>query len=126
MEFKSEGDKVRLAQSSSLATVSNLLSVDQNELGRALCHRVIAANGELMEKGHTSSEAVFGRDAFAKVITRPVPWFSSIDIAVRHPRILCRPCMTVFSLGLWNESMVPSKYEVVTAAVALRVTVIMP
>ena len=28
---------------------------------------MIAANGELMEKGHTTSEAVYGRDAFAKV-----------------------------------------------------------
>jgi myosin-1 len=29
---------------------------------------VIAANGELMEKGHTTSEAIYGRDAFAKVL----------------------------------------------------------
>ena len=66
-EFKTEGDRVRPAQQSSLATVAQLLNVDQTELGRALCHRVIAANGELMEKGHTASEAVYGRDAFAKV-----------------------------------------------------------
>jgi len=58
---------VKLAQTSSLSTVAQLLCVDQTELGRALCHRVIAANGELMEKGHTASEAVFGRDALAKV-----------------------------------------------------------
>lgn len=66
-EFKSEGDKTRLADSSTISTVATLLHVDAKELERALCHRVIAANGELMEKGHTASEAVYGRDAFAKV-----------------------------------------------------------
>jgi myosin heavy subunit len=67
-EFKSEGDKTRLANSATLSTVASLLCVDPNELNRALCHRVIAANGELMEKGHTTSEAIYGRDAFAKVL----------------------------------------------------------
>lgn len=69
MELKSEGDKTRPANAAALATVASLLSVDAGELSRALCHRVIAANGELMEKGHTTSEAVTGRDAFAKVHT---------------------------------------------------------
>lgn len=67
-EFKSDGDKTRLAQSTTLSTVASLLCVDPNELNRALCHRVIAANGELMEKGHTTSEATYGRDAFAKAL----------------------------------------------------------
>lgn len=66
-EFKSDGDKTRLSNSSSLQVVASLLSVDQNELNAALCQRVIAANGQLIEKGHTTSEAVYGRDAFAKV-----------------------------------------------------------
>jgi len=48
--------------------VASLLGVDQNELNGALCHRVIAANGEIMEKGHTTSEAIYGRDAFAKAL----------------------------------------------------------
>ena len=50
-----------------LAHVSELLEVKQAEVEKALCHRVIAARGEVMEKGHTVSEAVFGRDALAKV-----------------------------------------------------------
>ena len=82
-EFKTEGDRVRPAQQSSLATVAQLLNVDQTELGRALCHRVIAANGELMEKGHTASEAVYGRDAFAKV-TVSFPFLSlSLSLSLR-------------------------------------------
>lgn len=48
--------------------LASLLSVDKNELSRALCQRVIAARGELMEKAHTVPEALYGRDAFAKVI----------------------------------------------------------
>lgn len=67
-EFKSEGDKTRLANANTLASVASLLGVDQNELNGALCHRVIAANGEIMEKGHTTSEAIYGRDAFAKAL----------------------------------------------------------
>ena len=47
--------------------LASLLSVDENELSRALCLRVIAARGELMEKSHTVPEALYGRDAFAKV-----------------------------------------------------------
>ena len=35
---------------------------------KALCHRVIAVRGEVMEKHHSESEASFGRDAFAKVM----------------------------------------------------------
>jgi len=67
-EFKAEGDKTRLANPSTLSMLASLLSVDQDELSSALCHRVIAAKGELMEKSHTVSEAVCGRDAFAKAL----------------------------------------------------------
>jgi len=67
-EFKSEGDKTHLANPSTLSMLASLLSVDENELSRALCQRVIAARGELMEKSHTVPEALFGRDAFAKAL----------------------------------------------------------
>lgn len=36
------------------------------ELDRALCSRVVAAKGEVVEKGHTVEQAQFGRDALAK------------------------------------------------------------
>lgn len=48
--------------------VAQLLQVDEQELVRALCSRVIAASGEVMHKGHTASQANFGRDAFGKAI----------------------------------------------------------
>ncbi|EDO26335.1 predicted protein, partial [Nematostella vectensis] len=35
-------------------------------LERALCYRVVAARGEVMEKGHNEKEAYHGRDALAK------------------------------------------------------------
>jgi len=38
------------------------------ELGRALCSRVVAAKGEVLEKGHTVEQAKYGRDALAKVL----------------------------------------------------------
>jgi len=41
------------------------------ELARALCSRVVAAKGEVVEKGHTVEQAQYGRDALAKVTLRP-------------------------------------------------------
>ena len=41
------------------------------ELERALCSRVVAAKGEVVEKGHTVEQAQYGRDALAKVTLRP-------------------------------------------------------
>ncbi len=71
MEFREDGDQTKVSSTQALAHVSELLEVKQAELSKALCHRVIAARGEVMEKGHTVSEAVFGRDAFAKVLYFP-------------------------------------------------------
>ena len=50
-----------------LNSVSQCLGVSNEHLEKALCQRVIAARGEVMEKVHTVSEAIYGRDAFAKV-----------------------------------------------------------
>ena len=41
-----------------------------DELERALCSRVVAAKGEVVEKGHTVEQAKYGRDALAKVRTK--------------------------------------------------------
>ncbi|CAG0915513.1 unnamed protein product [Notodromas monacha] len=51
-----------------LSKVAELLGVKAADLDKALCHRVIAAGGEVMEKGHTVANALYGRDAFAKAI----------------------------------------------------------
>jgi len=56
--------------SSSDATVSqwaNEWMSFVDELERALCSRVVAAKGEVVEKGHTVEQAQYGRDALAKV-----------------------------------------------------------
>lgn len=50
-----------------LKDVARLLEVTEDDLDKALCHRVIAAMGEVMEKALTLSEAIYARDAFAKV-----------------------------------------------------------
>ena len=47
--------------------MADLLCVTEDQVHKALCHRVIAARGEVMEKKHTETEAVVGRDALAKV-----------------------------------------------------------
>lgn len=47
--------------------VSKLLDVDSKDLLAALSKRIIAANGEVLQKAHTLSQAEVGRDALAKV-----------------------------------------------------------
>jgi len=50
--------------------VSKLLEVDTTDLLTALSKRIIAANGEVLQKAHTLSQAEVGRDALAKVLLR--------------------------------------------------------
>lgn len=50
-----------------LGNIAHLLSVTPDELEKALCSRVIAAGGQVVEKGLTVSEAMYARDAYAKV-----------------------------------------------------------
>lgn len=50
-----------------LEQVSRLLDVDTKDLLAALSKRIIAANGEVLQKAHTLSQAEVGRDALAKV-----------------------------------------------------------
>jgi len=44
------------------------LEVDTKDLLTALSKRIIAANGEVLQKAHTLSQAEVGRDALAKVV----------------------------------------------------------
>lgn len=50
-----------------LGNIAELLSVTKENLRKALCSRVIAAGGQVVEKQLTVSDAVYARDAFAKV-----------------------------------------------------------
>ncbi|XP_048579612.1 unconventional myosin-Id [Nematostella vectensis] len=49
-----------------LQIIAKLLGLSHEMLERALCYRVVAARGEVMEKGHNEKEAYHGRDALAK------------------------------------------------------------
>ncbi|XP_071512839.1 unconventional myosin ID isoform X2 [Panulirus ornatus] len=68
IEFSSSGDETQIQNPKVVKHIAELLRVSPEEVSKALCHRVIAARGEVMEKQHTESEASFGRNAFAKAI----------------------------------------------------------
>ena len=51
-----------------VADIASLLSVTVEDITKALTHRVIAAGGNVVDKGLTVPEAYYARDAFAKVI----------------------------------------------------------
>ncbi|XP_037090493.1 unconventional myosin ID-like [Pollicipes pollicipes] len=68
VEFDDNADATSVKTPERLQAVGALLSVTPAELGKTLCQRVIAAGGEVMEKGHTGVQATYGRDAFAKAI----------------------------------------------------------
>ena len=66
VEFVDEDDQARIKNPDELRFMTSLLSCDPSELEKSLCSRVVAAKGEVVEKGHTIEQAKFGRDAFAK------------------------------------------------------------
>lgn len=68
VEFVTDNDETKIKDKKLLQNLSQLLGVTVDALEKTLCQRVIAAGGEVMEKGHTACEAIYGRDAFAKVI----------------------------------------------------------
>lgn len=67
VDFVGDTDAAEVANKDLLGQVSSLLSCDPLEAEKTLCSRVVAARGEVMEKGHTIEQAQYGRDAFAKV-----------------------------------------------------------
>lgn len=70
MDFVEAGEAVKISDCDLLQQISHLLSCDLQETEKTLCSRVVAARGEVMEKGHTLEQAQYGRDAFAKVSSR--------------------------------------------------------
>ncbi|XP_074658993.1 unconventional myosin-Id-like [Tubulanus polymorphus] len=68
LQFDEEGDHASIPDKDILANIATLLSVDEAELEKALCYRVVAARGEIMEKQHTVIDAYYARDAFAKAV----------------------------------------------------------
>ena len=71
IEYEAQDDVHDLAEvktKQTVADVAKLLSVTTEDLTKALTHRVIAAGGNVVDKGLTVSEAYYARDAFAKVL----------------------------------------------------------
>ncbi|KAK7071524.1 Unconventional myosin-Id, partial [Halocaridina rubra] len=66
VEFTTSGDETQVKNPKVVKDIAELLRLSPDQVTKALCHRVIAARGEVMEKRHTESEAIYGRDAFAK------------------------------------------------------------
>ena len=102
MEFAEQGDDAKVKDSNLVRAISNLLSVQPSETEKALCKRVVAARGDVVEKGHTIEQAKFGRDAFAKVnfIKRRNHSLDSNQIITIV--LICRPSMTECSRRLSN------------------------
>ena len=74
-----------------LRHIADLLSVTEDDLHKALCFRVVAAGGDVVNKGHTEKEAVFAKDAFAKVSPCPMryPLNARLSVHVNMMFIIC-------------------------------------
>ncbi|XP_053374202.1 unconventional myosin-Id-like [Mercenaria mercenaria] len=71
LEYHAQDDVHDLSEVSDkklLSDIGGLLSVTTENIEKALTHRVIAAGGNVVDKGLTVSEAYYARDAFAKAI----------------------------------------------------------
>lgn len=62
-----ENDEVMTEDKGLLSTLAKLLNSTVEEIKKALLYRIVAARGEIMEKGHSVDEAYYGRDALCKV-----------------------------------------------------------
>ena len=60
-------EEAKVKDMGALRSVASLLEVDEREAEKALCSRVVAARGEVMQKGHNLQQAQYGKDAFSKV-----------------------------------------------------------
>lgn len=62
-----KSDQAAITDLDGLTALCKLLSITEEACSKALCYRVVAARGEVIEKGHNKAEAIYGRDALAKV-----------------------------------------------------------
>ena len=83
MDYKAidDHDHAGVADNKLLGNIAEMLSVTQDNLKTALCSRVIAAGGQVVEKQLTVSDAAYARDAFAKVIS--ISFFSFFYFGIR-------------------------------------------
>ena len=69
-ETGEDQEHAQVSNPSDLKALAHLLSVDMQALERALLSRVIAAGGNVVEKQLNVNDALYARDAFAKVSVR--------------------------------------------------------
>ena len=67
MDFIENNDQATIKNINVLRNFASLLQLDHSETEKALCSRVVAARGEVIEKSHSVEQAIYGRDALAKV-----------------------------------------------------------
>ena len=68
MRFESDGESVRVLGVDTLEHLAELTSTETADVSRSLLYRAVATGGgEVILKGHSQTDACFGRDAFAKV-----------------------------------------------------------
>ena len=69
MEFVEceEEEGATVGDPAAIAIISSLLAVTPEQLQKALCFRTIASRREVVEKRHSTEQALYSRDAFAKV-----------------------------------------------------------
>ena len=60
-------EQASIKNSEKLNIIAFLLGTEPRQVEKALCYRVVAANSEVVDKGHHAKEASHGRDALAKV-----------------------------------------------------------
>ncbi|ESN96194.1 hypothetical protein HELRODRAFT_186525 [Helobdella robusta] len=103
-EESSQTDQCMITDPSTLSLLSKLLEVDEGELEKALCGRVVAARGEVLEKKHSAEEAKYGRDAFAKAIyDRLFSWIvSSINQCIDLKTVSKKNTTTIGVLDIYG------------------------
>lgn len=82
LDFMTEKDDAQIKDRRLLSTIATLLSVNSSDAEKALCSRVVAARGDVVEKGHTLEQARYGRDAFSKVHESHLAATLDIDVIV--------------------------------------------
>ncbi|CAH3126805.1 unnamed protein product [Pocillopora meandrina] len=61
-------EQASIKNSEKLNIIAFLLGTEPRQVEKALCYRVVAANSEVVDKGHHAKEASHGRDALAKAM----------------------------------------------------------
>ena len=62
-----ENDQAFISDHETMAVLCKLLNIKKEDCEKALCYRIVAARGELIYKGHSKKDAVYGKDALSKV-----------------------------------------------------------